>query len=206
VHPWLAKRNPDSGNRSDSESTEVASLACARPTSTRPAFAAKCRRLMIVVVLALAAALAVAAPAMAAPPETTTFAFHLSMVVDCGDFDAIFEEDIQIRRTTFFDNEGNAERLHDWIHVTGTVTHSETGDSFDDNAQFMFSSELPGPTGTSHGLFWSINVPGHGVVALAVGRLTRTGDPGDILFSAGQGHEELNQLGFAIVCDGLAGL
>jgi hypothetical protein len=150
-----------------------------------------------------------AAPAQAVEPTIQTQVFHDSMSIPCNGFNALFEDDVTLRITTFYDSEGNPDRFLAHLSISGTITHSVTGVSFKDEAQVITSGDLPLEENfeTAQGVFLNVNVPGKGVVSLAVGRITRDADPGTILtFVSGQGLEELNEQDLAFVCEGLASL
>lgn len=145
--------------------------------------------------------------AFAQQPTVQTFEFRDEVLVfDCGNFDAIFVDDITGRVTTYFDKDGNPERFQAHFRFDGTVTHSVTGQSFRDQAAVNSSGPWPPDNeekDEAHmGVSVHITVPGEGLIALRVGRIVRD-EEGIPIFVAGQNLETLYG---DVVCEGLSGL
>lgn len=141
-------------------------------------------------------------------PDVQIFPFHDVFSIPCDGFDVLFDDFGTFKFTTFFKH-GSPDRFQAHLQIDGTVTHSVTGQSFKDIARVTTSGKLPLEENleTQRGVFFNINVPGKGVVTLAVGRITRDEEPATLIsFVKGQGLEMLNEEGVFMICEGLADL
>jgi hypothetical protein len=163
------------------------------------------KRMVLVSLLTTILMLAFFSSAYALAPSIETFEILDEVVViDCGGFDAIFVDDINIRITTYFDKDGSPNGFQAQVTFDGTVTHSETGQSFRDHAINNFSGQLPFDerNETQRGVSLHITVPGEGLVALRVGRIILD-EEGMPTFVSGQ---NMDRFYGDIVCEGLSNL
>jgi hypothetical protein len=161
--------------------------------------------LFMPILLFLFPAQALASP----PPTTTTTAFRDVFTLPCDGFELFFDDPGTFRVTTYYNDDGTERRFTAHLVIDGTVRDSRTGAIYKDNARVTTSGNLPADDNleTSRGVFLSINVPGHGVVNLVAGRITRNEDHGDtITFVSGKGLVDQNDQGLSVLCDDFARL
>lgn len=132
--------------------------------------------------------LGLAVPAMAAPPQSEQFidfGFGALPPIDCGSFILNYElSGERARITTFFDNEGNPQRMRvRWV-IHGSLTHSVTGLTLRDQSTLNITTDLNSGSVTVTGVSFHYAIPGEGLVFLDAGRIV-IGPDGSIEFQAG---------------------
>jgi len=156
------------------------------------------RRLTRMLVPLTAASLLLAAPVAAAAPLVTTDVVTDSFAFDCGGYDAVDAFTFTVRDKIFFDDEGTPIRVVGAFHWEGTLTNSASGFSIKDNASYAYDVDLTSGTVRTHGLFYSWNVPGQGIVTIDAGAVTFEPD-GSVSFAAGP-HDVLDGDAVALAC------
>ena len=120
---------------------------------------------------------------------------------NCGDFIVIANGAGRIRLTTFFDRNGDPDRLIFQGRYNGTLTNSITGTSISDSPSVAnIFVDLVANTQTNIGAFYNVTIPGHGAVLFEAGRIVFAGE-GEPVFIAGP-HHPPNEF-IAILCDAL---
>lgn len=163
------------------------------------------KRIFLIGFLATILVLAFFSPVLAREPQIETFEFlDEPLVVDCGNFNALFVDDISVKITTYFDKDSNPKRFQAHLNFDGTVTHSKTGQSFKDHTVLNVTGDLPFDEASEarRGVSAHITVPGKGVVVLRVGRIV-TNENFIPIFVAGQ---SMDKDYYALVCEGLKDL
>lgn len=131
------------------------------------------KRIFLVTLLTTILVLLFFSSALAQQPKVETFVEHQVFSVDCGSFQAQFDDIVTFRITSYSDENGNPNEFRAHLRFDGTLTHSGTGQSFRDKASIIFSGQIPfdGRNEAERGVGFHITVPGKGVVLLLVGRL-----------------------------------
>jgi hypothetical protein len=136
------------------------------------------------------------------PPVARTSGFTVDEAVgNCGGFHILAAGHGTLRETLYFDNDGAPARLHVQARYAGTLTNSATGKAVTDatDAIHVFA-DLQRQTETYVGVFFNVNVPGEGVVALEVGRyVVESG--ADVSFIKGQ--FQVSEGGLPVLCSAL---
>ena len=167
------------------------------------------RRPVVLSLLCLVALLAAAftsrvsqAAPQGRPPVTRTSEFTVDEAVgNCGGFHILASGNGTLRETLYFDNDGSPARLHVQARYVGTLTNSATGRTVTDATDVLHVFvDLQRQTETYVGVFFNVNVPGEGVVALEVGRyVVESGT--DISFIKGQ--FQVSEGGSPVLCSAL---
>jgi hypothetical protein len=161
---------------------------------------------VVIALLTTALLLVVISPALAIPPVVETFEFHSVLVHDCGSFTFTLDDNVTGRETLFFNSDGSIDRYQLHLRFQGTLTHSGTGQSYKDHASLFFTGTPPWEGTDSDkrsGVFIHTTIPGHGVVALLVGRVIFD-ENGIPVFEAGP--TSITSTGLEFICESLAGL
>ena len=161
------------------------------------------RRSLLCIVTFCALSLLVPFPAIASEPHVDAFDFVIDheVIASCGDFNIIADGAGSTRIWTYFDREGNPIRV--MIHglYNGTLTNSVTGFSMIDAPSVShITLDLIKGTQTNVGAFFTVTIPGQGVVFFDAGRLVFDGN-GPPVFIAGQHHPPDESI--SILCDAL---
>jgi len=150
-----------------------------------------------------AGGLGLAAPAGASAPQIESFdvVTDHEPIARCGDFKIIADGVGSTRITTYFDSAGRPTRVVLHGRYEGLLTNSVTGYSITDAPSVAnITVDLIQQTQTNVGAFFTITIPGKGVVFFDVGRLVFAGE-GAPVFLAGQHHPPEESIG--ILCDAL---
>ena len=136
------------------------------------------------------------------PPITHTSQFTVDDAVgNCGGFHILARGNGTLRETLYFDDDGSPARLHVQARYGGTLTNSVTGKTVTDATDVIHVFvDLQRQTETYVGVFFNINVPGDGVVALEVGRYVVASGT-SITFYKGQ--FEVSEGGLQVLCSAL---
>ena len=136
---------------------------------------------------ALVFGMALPASANAGSPVIERFDFTVVQepMAGCGDFEIIADGQGTNRITTFFDNAGNPIRVAFQGHYNGTMTNSVTGFALMDMPSVAnITFDLVAGTQTNIGAFFTVTVPGAGVIVVEAGRIVFDGS-GPPIFVAG---------------------
>lgn len=126
-------------------------------------------------------------------------------LIDCGDFFIDGSFWLRVRGTDFFDEDGNLTRSNAHVQFRGELTNRDTGLTVRDDRTFTETFDPEGSTLRVAGLVWSLNVPGHGVIALDAGTVTFDLATGEILHEGGP-HQVLHGLNVnESLCTAMAG-
>ena len=159
-----------------------------------------------IILIALILMVTIVTPVGAIPPVVETFEFHDVFVGDCGSFTFTLDDIITGQETLFFNRDGSIDRYQLHLMFQGTWTHSGTEQSYHDHASLFYTGTPPWEglnADTRSGVFVHATVPGHGVVALRVGRVIFD-ENGAPVFEAGPTSITSSNLEF--MCESLAGL
>lgn len=142
---------------------------------------------IVVVSVLIMLLLAPFSTALASPPERWYWEGSGSDPgnIDCGDFVIDGQWSSWERGTNFFDNDGNLTDTKIHVHFLGKLTNHNTGLTIRDDGYLTIKIDYIANTETDAGLFWSLNVPGHGVVALDAGNLVWDTATGELLHEGG---------------------
>ncbi len=169
------------------------------------------RRIILVILLATILVLAFVSSALAKKPDVVTFIIPPEpFTFDCDEFgytgfDVITVDDVTIKITTFFNNDGNPKEFQAFVKIDGIIFRSDKPEqTYKDMARITSKGELPFDevNDASAGISWNITVPGKGTVAFRVGRIIYD-ENGVPEFSAGPGTDKSAA---EVVCDGFAEL
>lgn len=152
--------------------------------------------------LGLMASLAPVATRAAGPLiETQDFVMNNELIANCGDFKIVGDGAGNTRIWTYLDSAGDPVKLVLHGFYKGTMTNSVTGKFLtDDPSVANITVDLIKQTQTNVGAFFTITVPGSGVVYFETGRIVYAGD-GTPIFMAGQHQPPAESL--AILCEAL---
>ena len=116
-------------------------------------------------------------------PESQTYSFTVSDVLDCGTFLDNFTDYYTIRDTLYFDR--SAAPARETLHVDhySTDTNSVTGLSLHEHDYFIIIIDYVAGTWTINGAEFVMNRSGQGIVLQDTGRIV-FGDSG-VIFQAG---------------------
>jgi hypothetical protein len=142
---------------------------------------------LITLVAILAASVLPARHALAMEPQNDTFhdegSFEIGPCPSGVTLVETYTEDDRI--ITFFDQAGDPTSVQFHFNYEGVVTNPETGQSVRDPAHGTRYIDFVAGTRGPVGLYFSITVPGVGVVFHDVGRLVRNLEDDSIIFEAG---------------------
>lgn len=117
--------------------------------------------------------------------ERFEFAYESEPMAGCGDFVILADGAGTTHVTTFFDRDGAPKRVTVHGNYTGLMTNSVTGKTLVDAPSVAFITiDVQAGTQTNVGTYWSVTVPGVGVILLEAGRLVFDG-AGPPVFIAG---------------------
>ena len=137
------------------------------------------------------------------PPVRHTSEFTLTdeVVGNCGGFQIIANGSGTTRETLYFDHDGLPIRLH-FQGMANTALSNPLTDKtvYDTPSVAHIFVDFQRQTETHVGLFFNINVPGEGTVALEVGRYVVDVN-GNITFIKGQ--FQVSEGGLAVLCAAL---
>ena len=146
-------------------------------------------------------ALAPLGSALAAKPEIRTFEVPVEDAVagTCGTgndaFDVVSNTIISVRETTFYDKDGNVDRLQVHLMFHGTLTNSSTGKTVTDQPD-PINVFIEDGVEREVGLIWHIVVPGEGVLVIEAGvRIKAEGEETII-----HGPHPVLEGGFEVIC------
>ena len=153
--------------------------------------------------LLLAATLMTSVTTRAAQPfiEDFDFSSNGDVLASCGSFDILSDGVGTVRLTTYFDRNGQPDRVVLHGVASGTLTNSVTGAFLVDSPSVAnITVDLVAETETRVGTFFNVTVPGIGHVYFDTGRLEYDGN-GLPIFVAGQQHAPAETV--AILCTAL---
>jgi hypothetical protein len=166
------------------------------------------KRIFLAALLTISLMVMFFSSAFAQQPIVETFAEHQVFSVDCGGFQAQFDDFVTFRITYYSDENGNPNEFRAHLRFDGTLTHSGTGQSLRDKASIIVSGQIPFDyrNEAERGVGFHITVPGKGVVLLLVGRLLLD-ENGQPTFEGGKNWAREHTEGFdTVVCEALADL
>ncbi len=156
------------------------------------------QRVILSAVLATMVGLAAFTPAFAVPPVHGTGHFEGAWdPIDCGDFYLLAEYMVDVRVTTFFDQDGNPTRALFHVPLNWTLSNSKDDRVLTHTNSYMRISDFEEGLHTYVGVNWHITIPGRGVVILDAGRIIVDFYPppiypgAEVLWQAGP-HEMIN--------------
>jgi hypothetical protein len=118
--------------------------------------------------------------------ETQDFVMNHEVIANCGDFKIIGDGVGYTRLWTYFDSAGDPVKLVLHGFAKGIMANSVTGKFLtDDPSVANITVDLIKQTETNIGAFFTITVPGSGIVYFETGRIVYAGD-GTPIFMAGQ--------------------
>lgn len=117
-----------------------------------------------------------------------------------SEFHIIQSFTVKWRETLFFDNAGNPVRAQGHVMFSGTLTNSVTGTIITDAPDPQnWVYDFRDGTYAIHGLAWSINVPGEGIVLLDAGNIIFYPDGSVVV----HGPHQVYEGGLAVLCAAL---
>ena len=132
-------------------------------------------------------ALVLPLPLYAAGPvaERFDFAYESEPMAGCGDFVILADGAGTTHLTTFYDRQGAPSRITMHGNYSGLMTNSISGKTLVDAPSVAnITIDVQAGTQTNVGTYWSVTVPGVGVILLEAGRLVFDGE-GPPVFVAG---------------------
>ena len=106
------------------------------------------------------------------PPRVETFQEEGSLVLaKCKGFKLTETFSLDIRFTTFFNQQGDAVRMTIHADFAGVITNSASGNTYRDSAHHQVTRDLTTGTQTTAGLIFNVVVPGVGPVAHDTGKI-----------------------------------
>jgi hypothetical protein len=135
------------------------------------------RVLVAAMTVALATSLLALTPANASQPVTFTVEFDDHFVdTEICDFDVELRFVGTLRITEFYDLAGNLVRVQIKGKDLGTATNVETGKTASGVDNWLETIDPTKDVGVIRGLFFHLNVPGHGIVLIDAGYIAFQGD------------------------------
>ena len=163
------------------------------------------KKKVVLIFLVIVMIASFAGTAFAEPPEHLRWEQPLYDVVDCGNFDLILDTNTRISVTYFSDENNNPAAVEYQYKWNGTMTNTGTGSVFVDSA-VINGRRLWTGNRDNHGIYYHYNVPGAGVVTLAVGRIVWD-ENGEVSFISGQGFYDMfvDPGEYVMLCESLGG-
>jgi hypothetical protein len=140
----------------------------------------KPRRLLVLTALALSSILLIVQPASATPPSFDTFHSEEEFLfADCGAFQLTETFTVDVRITTFFNEQGDAITATVHITLVGVITNSASGNTYPVRTHATRIIDLATGETTAVGLVTLTTVPGLGPVLQSTGKIVfdANGDP-----------------------------
>ena len=150
----------------------------------------------------VAVAAAATATAYASAPEIVRYTNSQVSTITCPDgvvLSDTFSE--SVTETTFFNASGTPVRLVVHDQLTGLITNSVSGNTYDDRSHVRLEVDLVTGEVKINGLFYNIVEPAHGTILLDVGTI-RFGATGMPTFQSAK-HPVLGAEDQSAVCDAL---
>ena len=117
--------------------------------------------------------------------ERFDFAYEAEPMAGCGDFVILADGAGTTHVTAFYDRHGAPSRITVHGNYSGLMTNSVSGKTLVDAPSVAnITIDVQAGTQTNVGTYWSVTVPGVGVILLEAGRLVFDGD-GPPVFIAG---------------------
>lgn len=133
--------------------------------------------------------------------ESQDFVMNNEVIANCGDFKIIGDGAGNTRIWTYFDSAGDPVKLVLHGFYKGMLTNSVTGKFLtDDPSVANITVDLIKQIETNIGAFFTITVPGSGIVYFETGRIVYAGD-GTPIFMAGQHQPPAEYI--AMMCEAL---
>jgi hypothetical protein len=107
--------------------------------------------------------------------------------IPCGGFtltEVMDSESVQV--TTFFNKAGDPVKVATRANFFGTITNTETGETFPDHASFTETVNTPAQTTTVNGVSYHYIVGGQGQIYAEIGHKISVTATGDVTFQGGQ--------------------
>ena len=150
----------------------------------------KPRRLLLLAALTLSSILLIVQPASATPPSVETFHEEGEFLfADCDTFLLTETFTVDVRVTTFFNEQGDAVRAAINVNFVGVITNSASGNTYPDLGHHQIVEDLTTGETTFVGLVFMTPVPGLGPVLHDTGKVIFD-ENGDVTFVGGP-HTEL---------------
>ncbi len=146
-------------------------------------------------------------PAYAKAPVKEVFVdegFFTLPDIPCGSFDlteVMDSESVQV--TTFYNKAGDTLKVATRANFFGTITNTETGETFPDHASFTETVNAPAETTTVNGVSYHYIVGGQGQIYAEIGHKISVTASGEVTFQGGQ-NDLASDPDLATLCVGLA--
>ena len=124
--------------------------------------------------------------------------------IPCGSFtltEVMDSESVQV--TTFFNKASDTLKVATRANFFGTITNTDTGETFPDHASFTETVNVPAKTTTVNGVSYHYIVGGQGQIYAEIGHKISVTATGDVTFQGGQA-DLASDPDLATLCVGLA--